>query len=140
MSNLSKALKTSEDAELNGIEVELGGVVFCLRRAGGRNIKFAARLEELTRPYRTAIERGIVDGPVLTKLTQQAWTETCVNFSRCSGLMDDKGEAIPFNYDTVKAEFDDAPEAFDILFEQSRKAGNFFERDREADGKNSPTP
>jgi len=145
--SLYKLFKTDESLETDGIWIEYGTnekgepIRIKIARAGGHNSAFSKALEKATRPYRKAIQTGMLDNKTADRLYKEVFAETVVlDWINVEGP---DGEPREFNKDNALKLFEDLPDLFADLREQASNVALFREEVREADlgnsGKSSAT-
>ena len=145
--SLYKLFKTNENLETDGIWLEYGQTAdgkpirIKIARAGGHNSAFSKALEKATRPYRKAIQTGMLDNKTADKLYKEVFADTVVlDWINVEGP---DGQPMEFKRENVLKLFDDLPDLFADLREQANNVALFREEVREADlgnsGKSSTT-
>ena len=140
--SLYKLFKTNENLETDGIWLEYGQTAdgkpirIKIARAGGHNVAFSKALEKATRPYKKAIQTGMLDNK-----TAEVFAETVVlDWINVEGP---DGQPMYFNNENVLKLFEDLPDLFVDLREQSANVALFRDEVRETDlgnsGKSSAT-
>jgi hypothetical protein len=130
--------QTDHEAELGGIDVDLGdGQVITVRRAGGANKQYQARLRALAKPYQRQVEIGTIDPGMLQRITMQAFAESSVVGWR--GITDPDGKEIPFSPPAALELFKALPDLFDAVFQAAGEIDSFRAHRVEQTGKNSST-
>lgn len=140
---LYNTFKTNPQYEIEGIWVEYGlldgdesrPIRFKIARAGGQNKAFQKALEKATRPYRRALQSGMLDDKVADRLYKQVFAETVV--LDWTNVTDDTGDVLEFNTENVLKVLNDLPDLFADLREQSGNAALYREELLEEDLKNS---
>jgi len=134
--------ETDAELEVKGIKVDYDDYWFHLARAGGANEAFAQRLNELTQPYKRAIETDSMSAKLSAKLTRQAFTDTVLLGwgSKLHGegkmLARDKS-AIPFTKEAAMAYFEELPDLMRDLLTTAQKGHLYRKELASADAKNS---
>ena len=145
--SLYKLFKTNENLETDGIWLEYGQtekgepVRIKIARAGGNNSAFSKALEKATRPYRKAIQTGMLDNKTADKLYKDVFADTVVlDWINVEGP---DGKPMEFKRENVLKLFEDLPDLFADLREQANNVALFREEVREVDlgnsGKSSTT-
>jgi len=145
--SLYKLFKTDENLETDGIWLEYGQnekgepIRIKIARAGGHNSAFSKALEKATRPYRKAIQTGMLDNKTADKLYKEVFADTVVlDWINVEGP---DGKPMEFKRENVLKLFEDLPDLFADLREQANNVALFREEVREADlgnsGKSSTT-
>ncbi len=135
--SLYKLFQTSENMETDGVWLEYGltsagaPIRIKIARAGGHNVKFNKALEKATRPYKKAIQTGMLDNSTADRLYKDVFADTVVlDWMNIEGP---DGALMEFNKDNVLKLFDDLPDLFADLREQSGQVSLFREEAREDD-------
>lgn len=145
--SLYKLFKTNENLETDGVWLEYGQtekgepIRIKIARAGGHNSAFSKALEKATRPYRKAIQTGMLDNKTADKLYKEVFADTVVlDWINVEGP---DGQPMEFKRENVLKLFEDLPDLFADLREQANNVALFREEVREADlgnfGKSSTT-
>lgn len=145
--SLYKLFKTNENLETDGIWLEYGQtekgepVRIKIARAGGHNVAFSKALEKATRPYKKAIQTGMLDNKTADKLYKEVFADTVVlDWINVEGP---DGQPMEFKRENVLKLFEDLPDLFADLREQANNVALFREEVREVDlgnsGKSSTT-
>ena len=145
--SLYKLFKTNENLETDGIWLEYGQTAdgkpirIKIARAGGHNSAFSKALEKATRPYRKAIQTGMLDNKTADKLYKDVFADTVVlDWINVEGP---DGKPMEFQRENVLKLFEDLPDLFADLREQANNVALFRDEVREADlgnsGKSSTT-
>lgn len=145
--SLYKLFKTDENLETDGIWLEYGQnekgepIRIKIARAGGHNSAFSKALEKATRPYRKAIQTGMLDNKTADKLYKEVFADTVVlDWINVEGP---DGKPMEFKRENVLKLFEDLPDLFADLREQANNVALFRDEVREADlgnsGKSSTT-
>lgn len=145
--SLYKLFKTDENLETDGIWLEYGQnekgepIRIKIARAGGHNSAFSKALEKATRPYRKAIQTGMLDNKTADKLYKDVFADTVVlDWINVEGP---DGKPMEFKRENVLKLFKDLPDLFADLREQANHVALFRDEVRESDlgnsGKSSTT-
>lgn len=135
MSNIKKLFGTDAAVEKAGIVLDYGnGLKIRIARSGGANKRYAKRLEQLSRPVRRAIETETLGRDASDALLYQVYAETVV--LGWEGVKDDAGKAIKFSAAACIKFFEESPDFFTEIREQSDKAQLFRIIELEDDAKN----
>lgn len=134
--------QTDPDLERSGVVVDYDGYWFKIARAGGANEAFAKRLNELTQPYKRAIDSDAITPKLGQKLSRQAFCETVLLGwgSEAYGegkMVDQDREALSFNLENALSFFEALPDLFADLLVTAQKGQVFRKTIAEADAKNS---
>jgi len=142
--SLYSQFKTDENMEKAGILLEYGetddGKAICIRiaRAGGANKAFERRMEADSKPFRRQIQNETIENKQVLKLMRKVYAETILlgweNVQYETGP--NKGKDIPFTVENCITLFEELPDLFTDIQEQSRRAALFRAEVREADAKN----
>ena len=139
--SLYKLFKTNENLETDGIWLEYGQtekgepVRIKIARAGGHNSSFSKALEKATRPYRKAIQTGMLDNKTADKLYKEVFADTVVlDWINVEGP---DGQPMEFKRENVLKLFEDLPDLFADLREQANNVALFRDEVRESDLGNS---
>jgi hypothetical protein len=117
--------------ETEGVVIQYGTLRVRLARAGGANKQFAKVLEEERRPYARLITNDILPDDLARDMMYRTYAKTIV--LEWSGMVYG-GAEVPFTVDNCIKMFNEMPEFFQFVFEESKRLSNF--RDREAEVKN----
>lgn len=145
--SLYKLFKTDQNLETDGIFIEYGTnsegkpIRVKIARAGGSNKAFSKALEKATRPYRKAIQSGLLDNGTADRLYKDVFADTVIlGWENVEGP---DGKPLPFNRENVLKLFEDLPDLFTDLREQASNVALFREEVLEEDlgnsGKSSAT-
>lgn len=138
MSGMYDQFRTSKDTETNGLWVNYGAFMVRVARAGGANKAFSKKMEELTRPYRRAINTGTMDEGVADDLLRQGYAETVIldwkvkqGEDYVKGIESPDGSILPVTVENIMATLKNLPELFADLREQASAMTLFRESLRE---------
>lgn len=148
--SLYKQFKTDNDLEKSGIVLEYGenshGKPIGIRigRAGGGNLAYQRLLEARVKPYRRQIQNETIENALVEKLMREVYAETVVigwenvEFPVLDAAGNDTGktEELPYTVENCVRLFNDLPELYRDIQEQSQRAALFRAEVREADSKN----
>lgn len=145
--SLYSMFKTDAGLETDGILIEYGEasnaqpVRFRIARSGGQNTVFTKALEKATRPYRKAIQNGMLDDKTADKLYKGVFAEhVLLGWENVEG---EDGKPIQYSKENALKLFKDLPDLFLDLREQAGNVSLFRQEVREADlgnsGKSSAT-
>lgn len=138
--SLYKQFKTDNNLEKEGILLEYGenskGKPVCIRiaRAGGANVAYAKRMEARVKPYRRQIQNETMETALVERIVKEVYAETVV--LGWENVEDENGQALDFTVENCMKLFDDLPDLFRDIQEQSQRAALFRSEVREADAKN----
>lgn len=147
---LYQQFKTDESLEKTGILLEYGTtsdgkpIVIRIARAGGSNRAYERRMEAEVKPYRRQIQNETIENAVVNRLLRKVYAETVVLGWENVELpvLDKDGQPTsemkpaPFTVENCVRLFEDLPDLFRDIQEQSQRAALFRAEVREADGKN----
>lgn len=141
--SLYQLFKTSKNLETDGIYIEYGSdedgkpIRIKIARAGGSNKAFTKALERATRPYRKAIQSGLLDNATADRLFRDVFADTVVlGWENVKGP---DGKDLPFSRENILKLFEDLPDLFSDLREQASNAALYREEVAEKDLGNSGT-
>lgn len=138
--SLYKQFKTDESLEKTGILLEYGttedGKPISIRiaRAGGSNRAYERRIEAEVKPYRRQIQNETIENAVVNRILRKVYAETIV--LGWENVQDKDGKPMPFTVENCVKLFEDLPDLFKDIQEQSQRAALFRSELREVDGKN----
>lgn len=128
--------KTSPAAEAAGVELDYGDFYIKITRAGATNARFKKLFEKSMKPHRRAVANDTMNNDVAERITREVWAESIVmgwGSKLGEGLIPYKGEALTFNTPNCVMLFNDLPDLFIDVREQSMKLGLFQEDEKDAD-------
>lgn len=126
-------LQSDGDLEKNGIDLAFGhGRVITVARAGGSNRKYRTTLADAYKPHKAALERGTLDEETAARMLREVFARSVV--LGWSGWLDEEGDEIPFNVENCMALFEEAPEIFRMVQDESEKFANFAKKEVEDSG------
>lgn len=126
--NLDSIYKTNPILEEQGVDMEIHGVTFRVRRFHAGNTRVKAAMAKYHKPYARQIEMGTLDQKVGTEITIKLFIDVCL--VSWSGLKDENGVDIEMNKENAISLFKSLPEVFDALW----KHANDFESYKEVVG------
>lgn len=138
--SLYSQFKTDGSLEKEGILLEYGttadGKPISIRiaRAGGANRQYEKRMEAEVKPYRRMIQNETIENAVIQRILKKVYAETIV--LGWENVQGPDGKDIPFNVENCMKLFEDLPDLFRDIQEQSQRAALFRAEIREADAKN----
>ncbi len=138
--SLYKQFKTDNSLEKEGILLEYGEnskgkpITIRIARAGGANKAYEKRMEIRVKPYRRQIQNEIIETALVEKIIKQVYAETIV--LGWENVEDENGNDMEFSVENCLKLFDDLPDLFRDIQEQSQRAALFRQEVREADAKN----
>ena len=135
---------TDKDMEKNGITIDYGDFRVRIARAGGSNQKYARVVEQLTKPYRRAIQTETLSNDISMELLHRAYAravilnwETKVDEEFQPGIENpDGGELLTVTEENLVRIFQDLPDLFADIRSQAEKAGLFRKEIQEQDAGN----
>lgn len=139
--SLYKQFKTDDNLERVGILLEYGEnskgkpIAIRIARAGGANSQYTKLIEARVKPYRRQIQNETIERVVVDKLLRQVYAETVV--LGWENVEDENGNELPFSTENCAKIFEDLPDLFSDIQEQSQRAALFRQDILEADSKNS---
>lgn len=139
--NLYGLFKTDESLEVGGIFLEYGltddgkPIRIKVARAGGANKAFAKALEKATKPYRKALQSGMMSNEQADKLYREVFVDTVV--LGWENVQGPDGKELPFTRENALQLFQDLPDLFADLREQVNNVALFREEVMEEDLGNS---
>ena len=128
--------KTSPKAEAEGVELDYGDFWIKVTRAGATNARFKRLFDKAMKPHRRAVANDTMNNDVAERITREVWAESIVlgwGSKLGDGLMPYQGEALPFNVPNCIRLFDELPDLFIDVREQSMKLGLFQDDEQETD-------
>ena len=138
--SLYSQFKTDKNIEKEGIVLNYGknskgaDIEIRIARAGGANIQYAKLLEAKTKPYRRQIQNETLDNDVAEKITKEVYAKAVV--LGWSGVEDENGKELEFSFENCMKLFDDLPDLWTDIQQQSTKAALFRADILEQDAKN----
>jgi len=134
MSNLKKMFSTDKNIEKEGVILDYGDFKVKIARAGGANKSYQKLFERLTKPHRRAIETETINEKLLGKIMHEVYAKTVV--LDWEGVTDDNGDELPFTSETCIEMFQEMPDFYVDIFNQSNKIALFKQEVKETDEKN----
>ena len=131
--------KTSSKLEQEGIWLDYGDFRIKITRAGATNKRFKKFLDDKMKPHRRAMANDTLSDDLAEKLTREVWAEAIVlgwDSPLGENVMPYKGAAFQFSVDNCKTLFQDLPDLYIDVREQSLKLGLFLDGDAELDAGN----
>ena len=138
--SLYKQFKTDGSLEKEGILLEYGtnskDEPICIRiaRAGGANAQYAKRMEARVKPYRRQIQNETLDNEVAEKITKEVYAKAVV--LGWTGVEDENVKEMEFSFENCMKLFDDLPDLWTDIQQQSTKSALFHADILEQDAKN----
>lgn len=142
--NAYEMFMADKSKETSGIWLDFGSFRIKVARAGGSNVAFAKTVEEKTRPYRRAIDQGVMDAKVADRLLAEAFAENVVldwqvkkdDGTLVQGMHTPEGDIAPFTKENVTNVFLDLPELFQQVQAETAKLANFRKDQVKEEAKN----
>jgi len=142
--NAYEMFQADKNKETSGIWLDFGSFRIKVARAGGSNVAFAKAVEEKTRPYRRAIDQGVMDAKVGERLLAESFAEAVVldwkvkddKDELVSGMHSPDGTIQEFTKEAVVQTFLDLPELFAQVQNETAKLGNFRRDQLKEEAKN----
>lgn len=138
--SLYKQFKTDGNVEQTGVVLEYGenddGSVISIRiaRAGGANKAYEKLMEAEVKPYRRMIQNETIENAVVQRILRKVIAKTVV--LGWENVQDESGKPIPFTVENCIKLFEDLPDLFKDIQEQSQRAALFRQDILEVDAKN----
>ncbi len=139
--SLYKQFKTDENIERDGILLEYGEnskgkpIAIRIARAGGANSQYQKLMEARVKPYRRQIQNETIERALVERLLRQVYAETIV--LGWENVEDENGKELAFTVENCVKLFEDLPDLFQDIQEQSQRAALFRQEVLETDSKNS---
>ena len=135
--------QTDSELEINGIVLDYGQFKVTISRAGGQNKKFTRVLEAKSKPYRRAMDTGLMDNEKGTEILREVYAEaivlnweTKVKDKWVQGLESPDGNIIDFTPKNIVDTFKNLPDLFSDIQEQSNKIALFKKHVQEQEAGN----
>ena len=135
--------KTDAELETNGIELDYGEYAVRIARAGGANKTYQKTMERETKPYRRAIETGVLPNERMTDILMKVFAEAVVldwqvgeEGRRKRGIETEDGKIVEPTPAAVHAVFKALPDLFWDIHEQANKIALFRRVALENEAKN----
>ena len=128
--------KTSPKAEAEGVALDYCDFWIKVTRAGATNARFKKLFDKAMKPHRRAVANDTMNNEVAERITREVWAESIVlgwGSKLGDGLMPYQGEALTFNVPNCIRLFDELPDLFIDVREQSMKLGLFQDDEQETD-------
>lgn len=149
-SSMYDSFKTNKEAEKKGVIFDYGLFRVTLARAGGSNTQFQKILEAKTKPYRYAIDKGLIPDEKAQQLYLEAFAEGVVRNWEVPTEFDDHGDAtqwqqgiegedgetLEFNTVNVVKTLKNLPELFQAFSKDSSEAAAYRQQLLDEDAKN----
>jgi len=138
--SLYSQFQTDGSLEKEGILLEYGTtddgkpIAIRIARAGGANRAYEKRMEAEVKPYRRQIQNETIENAVVQRMLRKVYAETIV--LGWENVQDPDGNDIPFTVENCIKLFEDLPDLFRDIQEQSQRVALFRAEVREADAKN----
>lgn len=131
---LHELFKTNQDKESKGVVLDYGDVKITIARAGGNNKAFAKEMEKLTKPFRRQISAGTLPDKTADIILKKAYAKHVI--LNWEGVVDEQGNPVPCTEENIIKVFDELPDFFIDIQEQSRNIGLFRDEEIEDAAKN----
>lgn len=143
MSRLYDTYRTDKSAEASGVWYEDSGVEFLLARMGGANTKFQKAMTTALKPYMREIQLGMVDETTVEEASRKVFLDHILLDWRWTEKVEAAGDApaatvvhaheipgeddLPVKFSRAAADklFDDLPDLYTRLREQSQSYANY---------------
>lgn len=138
--SIFRQFETDQTKEQEGVEVQYApnadGTVptFRIRRRGPSNPRYVKALERESAPYRRLLDAGILDPKIQERILVRVFCDSVL--ISWSHVQTKEGQDIAFNMDNAMSLFNQLPELYYDLAEQSGKLSSFRVDSQEADAKN----
>lgn len=145
---LRKTFKTDQNAEINGVEVEVSvndhngkPITITIARMSTSNKRYTKELNRVTKPHQSAIQNDAMDNDLARKMLQEVFVDTILlgwdNLPKSELTGNDKDtELLEFNRDNALALFAELPDLYNDWEARANRAAAFREKDREEAAKN----
>lgn len=129
-----KDFQADNRLENEGIELDFGhGRFITVARSGGGNRRYRAALSEEYKKHKSVLERGAMAEEDASDMLRRVFAKTVVLDWR--GWVDaETGEEMPFSQDACMSLFEEAPEIFRVIQDESEKFANFAIKEAEEAG------
>lgn len=146
--SLRSTFKTDKNAEVNGVEVEVGmndhngePVFATFARMTRTNKKYTKALEKATAPHNAAIQNETLDEGVAQRMLQNVFVDTILLGWRNLPKSDLTGneadtEELPFTRENAIALFEELPDLYSDWEKRANRSAIFRERERETNAGN----
>lgn len=143
--SLYDTFRTDPELEQKGVVIDYGDFRVTVARAGGANRRYAKVLETMMKPYRRAMELGVMKEEKAREVLGEVYASAIVlNWeTKRSGLwvqgIESKNgdEILPFTKENVAKVFQDLPDLFSDIRSQADKAQLFRQVALEQEAGNS---
>jgi hypothetical protein len=131
---------TDRAAELEGTDVSFGTnadgtlISFRLRRMSRTNTFYTKALNKATQPVAREIELDTLDDKRSDELMLDVFLDSVL--VGWTGVRDRNDKPLEYSKEAAKQLFTDLPDLYSAVQDAARRAGNFREKQREADAKN----
>lgn len=123
--NLDSIYKTNPILEENGVDMEIHGVTFRVRRFHIGNTRIKAAMAKYHKPYARQIEQGTLDPKIAIEMNIKLFIDVCL--VSWSGLLDHEGNEIEMTKENALEFFKSLPEVFDALWKQANDFESYKE-------------
>lgn len=120
--------KTNPKLEQTGVWLDYGDFRILVARASGSNKRFKTIFEARMKPYRRALANDTMNDAVAERITKEVWAETVVlgwDSPLGNMVMPYKGAPFVFSVENCKVLFEELPDLFTDIREQSSKMSTF---------------
>ncbi len=138
--SLYAQFETDNSLEREGILLEYGvnkagkPITIRIARAGGANTAFTKQIDIRTKPVRRQIQNETIERAMIDRILRETYASSVV--LGWENVEDKDGKPLPFNRDNCLQLFEDLPDLFADIQEQSQRVALFRAEVREADAKN----
>lgn len=135
MTSIFDVWGTDAIMETGGVWIDYGqSGKFLIARSGGANTKFAKVLEAKMRPYRRQMDQGKLDNEIANKVLMESFVEACL--LDWANLTYQDGKTLKYSKQNAIKLFNDLPDLFGDLRDQSSKMATFQQEEIEDDAGN----
>lgn len=132
--SLHDMFQTDSNKETKGVKLEYGTVSVWIARAGGKNKAFAKALEKETKPFRRQIMNNTMPDKTSNAILRRVYAKHIV--LNWEGVVDQDGNPIPCTEENIIKVFEELPDFFIDIQEQSRNIALFQDEEIEEAAKN----
>lgn len=149
MSNMYEQFETDENLETAGIWLDYGDFRVRIARSGGANKKYSSLLEAKSKPYRRAIQTGIISEDRIRAILYEVFASAVIldwqiadgkesdgSTKWVQGISKKGGGTLPFSTENVLLTFKNLPALFTDIQSQAESITLFRAEELEADAKN----
>lgn len=130
-----KDFRTNKGMEKDGIWLDYGDYKILIARAGGANKAFDRCLENKAKPYRRALQNGVLSTDRQEELMLDVYVETVI--LGWEGVTNDQDQPLEFNKENLRMVLKDLPDLWRDILLQAQQAALFREDIKEAEAGNS---